>query len=431
MTKSGSERWLRRLELFGTRLGLETTRCVLRELGDPHTTYGTVLVGGTNGKGSTASLLASMATAAGYRTGLFTSPHLESPTERLRLDGVQIEDGELEELLITTGKAAAGLGLESPPTYFESLFLAAALWFRRVKVDLAVFEVGMGGRLDATNICDPAVSIITEISLEHQQYLGSTLTAIAGEKAGIMREGRTVVVTAREPEAVEALRAQAAAKGAHLLWTPGRFEIVEAREHEDWSQSFGLRAGGQQWNLRLSLPGRHQCDNAAGAVAAARELASSGWPALNREAIERGVEACRWSGRLERLNLPGGELVVLDSAHNPQAARVLAEFLGERAFEYTLLFGVLKDKEVEPMLQPLVAGAAETYLTKPPSTRGRRPGALREIVSDGTLQVSEDPEAALNAALQRGRPVVVCGSIYLVGEVRKILHKRYPDCVSG
>ena len=420
-----AESLLARLEMFGTRLGLETTGTVLAAMGDPHLRFSTVLVAGTNGKGSVAALLSAIGSAAGYRTGLFTSPHLESVTERIRIDGQSIDEPRLGDLLQEINEHAHVLS-DSPATYFESLFIAACRWFAEQEAELVILEVGLGGRLDATNVSDPVLSVVTEIALEHTKELGSTTTAIAREKAGVFRSGRPVVVGARDASAVAELRRATTEIGASWHWAPELARVIESVEEEDWSRRLRLRSGSGEYGVHLHLAGRHQERNLVTAIVAAELLARSGWDGIDRVAIEAGVATCRWPGRLERVVIPGTGLVVLDAAHNPSAAKALEGFLSRRLPGYCLLFGVLEDKEVAEMLPALAAGASSVILTRPSSSRGRAPDELKQWVP-GTVQtvVVEDREDALSAALATSKPVVVSGSIYLVGEVRSSLRRRF------
>lgn len=421
------EEVLSRLEGLGIRLGLESTRRLLSLLGDPQLRFPTVLVAGSNGKGSTSSLLAAMATAAGYRTGLYTSPHLESVEERLRIDGRTIGRerlaGLLEELV-----ARAQRELGSTPTYFEALTVAAFLWFLEENVDLAVVEVGMGGRLDATNLCEPDLSLITSISLEHREVLGDTLAAIAKEKAGILREGRPALAWIEAPEAAEAVREAARQAGADLAFAQERVRI-EAVEPLGWEgQRVRLETPAHRYDLRLALLGGHQVKNLGLAVLAAETLAGRGFERLNPPAIEKGAAACRWPGRLEVVEIPGGRRVLLDAAHNPEGAAVLAGFLG-RALPgpADLLFGALGDKDVAEMLGALAPHARRVVLTTPASPRAKPPEELAALLpSEIERWIEPDPGRALGRALELGgETLVVCGSIYLLGEIRGRLRERF------
>jgi dihydrofolate synthase / folylpolyglutamate synthase len=399
---------------------------LLAQIGDPQLRIPAVLVAGSNGKGSTSALLAAMATAAGYRTGLYTSPHLESVEERLRLDGRPIETGRLGGLL------AGIVGIaDPPPTYFEALTIAAFQWFAEEEVDLAVIEVGMGGRLDATNLADPILSLITSISLEHREFLGDTLAAIAREKAGILRPGRPALTWVEAPEAMEALRQAADELGTDLRSAPGLLRL-EGTESDGWTgQRVRLATPGGRYDLRTALLGAHQQRNLGLAVLAAETLAGAGFPRLDREAIAAAAAACRWPGRLEPVELPGGHHVLLDAAHNAEGAEVLARFLDERGGgPVDLLFGVLQDKDAGAMLSLLAPRARHLVLTTPASPRAVPPVDLAGRLGPREgLAVEPDPGRALDRLLELsgrdGGTAVVCGSIYLIGEIRKALRERF------
>ncbi len=299
---------LARLEWFGVRLGLERMRRLLAALGDPQQKLPAVLVAGTNGKGSTAAFLAAMGTAAGYRTGLYTSPHLEEVEERLRIDGRPVAGDRLGRRVLEV-VAAAERASEEPPTYFEVLTAAAFAELAAEGVELAVLEVGLGGRLDATNLADPMLSLITPISLEHREYLGETLTAIAGEKAGVMRRGRPVVAWTAEPEVEAALAAAAESTGAELRFGHREAEIGATApagpgEAGLWSgQRVEIETPGGRHSLTTALLGGHQARNLAHAALAAETLRTLGWERFDVAAIAAGAAAARWPGRLEVVDL--------------------------------------------------------------------------------------------------------------------------------
>lgn len=385
-----------------------------------------MLVAGSNGKGSTSALLAAMATAAGYRTGLYTSPHLESVEERLRLDGRPVETGRLGELLAGIVGTA-----DPPPTYFEAVTIAAFLWFAKEEVDLAVIEVGMGGRLDATNLADPLLSLITSISLEHREFLGDTLAAIAREKAGILRPGRPALAWVEAPEAAEALRQAADELGTDLRPAPGLVRL-EGAGSDGWTgQRVRLSTPSGRYDLWTALLGTHQQRNLGLAVLAAETLAGAGFPRLDREAIMAGAAACRWPGRLEPVDLPEGRRILLDAAHNAEGAEVLARFLDETGGgPVDLLFGVLQDKDAGAMLSLLAPRARHLVLTTPASPRAILPADLAARLGPREgLVVEPDPGRALDRLLELsgrdGGTAVACGSIYLIGEVRKALRERF------
>jgi dihydrofolate synthase/folylpolyglutamate synthase len=417
---------LRRLEGLGIRLGLDRMREMLAQLGNPHRAVPAILVAGSNGKGSTSALLASIARAAGYRTALYTSPHLERVEERLQIDGVTISSNSLGRLLARIVEITEGEG-GGLPTYFEAMTLAAFLWFAEERADLSVLEVGLGGRLDATNVADPILSLLTSISLEHREMLGDTLTAIAREKAGILRPGRPALAWIEAPEALESVRAEAARIGAKLTSAPDRVRIVGARSHGWDGQEVTIETDRDRYRLDLALPGAHQQRNLGLAVAAAEELADLGWSLLNRAAIERGVAACRWPGRLESILLGDGKRIVLDAAHNPEGAEMLGRFLAERRAEsgepVDLLLGLLGDKDAKEILGYLAPHVARIVLSAPPSPRAKDPAELAALLPAGTVaEVVPDLDEALERALALSRrTMVVCGSIFLIGAVRERL----------
>lgn len=483
------------LVLFGIRLGLDSTRSRLLQLGSPERQVPIVLVAGTNGKGSTAALLAAMATAAGYRTGLYTSPHLEAVEERLRLDGRTIRRERLAHLLrrvlATTAEPAGkapgrepdGTATPLPPTYFEALTLAAFLWFAEEQADLAVFEVGLGGRLDATNACEPSLSVITEIALDHQAHLGHTLPAIAREKAGILRSKIPAVTWISDDEARRAVESVAAELKAPLSDASSEVRLLH-REPLGWQgQRLVFETPLAGYDLSLPFLGAHQADNLALALRAAEVLESRGFPRLGQGARQKGAVSCRWPGRLEVVELPGNRRVVLEGAHNADGARRLRAFLDEVGERADFLFGVLADKDAAAMIAPLRPVARRWILTTPEHPRALRPESLVEILEAGapapdpeSVILEADPRRALSRALDKAppsdapegaalagagsqsprtgspglggpglgspglgsfgaggpdpggagqAPLVVWGSLYLVGQIRDLLHELY------
>jgi dihydrofolate synthase / folylpolyglutamate synthase len=423
---------LGRLEVLGIRLGLDSMRGLLAALGDPQRRFPAVLIAGSNGKGSTSALLASMVAAAGYRTGLYTSPHLEVVEERLRLDGRAIDEAGLGELLATVVSCAEREQGHSP-TYFEAVTAAAFLWFAAEAVDLAIVEVGMGGRLDATNLCEPLLSLITSISLEHREHLGNTVAEIAGEKAGILRRGRPALSWVEDPAAAAAIRSAARVTGARLHVAQSEVRIEECEDRGWDGQEVTLVTPIARHWLSVSLPGRHQRRNLGLAVRAAEMLAGLGFAALGPDAVARGAAACRWPGRGERVRLPDGRQVLLDAAHNAEGAAVLAELLAAAALPgggADMVFGVLGDKDAGEMLGLLLPHLRRLVLTTAPSPRARPVAELQAIVSGAQaavqVLVAPEPEDALERALNLGgETLVICGSIFLVGDLRRRLRERF------
>lgn len=410
------------LEKFGIVLDLEPPRRLMAALGEPQHRFPVVLIAGTNGKGSTSALLAAVAQAAGYRTGLFTSPHLETVEERIRLDGVAISPEKLAAHLARVLEAAP-----APPTYFEALTAAGFLAFAEERVDLAVVEVGLGGRLDATNVAEPLLSVITSIGWDHQEYLGNTLAAIAREKAGILRSGRPAVSWIEEPEPAAAMAEAAREIGADHEAAPGSMHILAVEPLGGSGQRVRLATPVREHDLHLALLGAHQAQNLGLAVRAAEKLAALGFDRIDAAAIERGVAACRWPGRMEEIETLPGRQVLLDGAHNPGGAATLAGFLAGQPRPVDLLFGVLANKDAAEMLALLVPYVRRAVLTAPPGHRARDPRELAALFpSEVPVVIEPDPEAALERALNLGgEQLVVCGSLYLLGEIRPALRRRF------
>ncbi len=422
----GPDAVLSRLEWLGIKLGLERAADLLFRLGEPQRRFPSVLVAGTNGKGSTSAFLAAMAQAAGYRTGLYTSPHLETVEERLQIDGRRIESDRFAAILedlVNLAERETG----SPPTYFEAVTLAAFRWFAEERVDLAVVEVGLGGRLDATNLADPLLSLITPIGFDHREFLGDTLADIAREKAGILRPGRPALVWIEDAEPAGSVQKIATNLGTDLHFASDevRIESVAPRGWE--GQRIRLITPTRPYDLDIALLGDHQAKNLGLAVRAAETLAGLGFDRLDTAAIAAGAAACHWPGRLESIELPDGRRVLLDAAHNADGATVLARFLARLEQPADLLFGVLADKDYGEMLPRLAAHARRVVLTRPASPRSKDPAELLPLLAGREgVEIEPDPSRALDRALALGGEVLAaCGSIYLVGEVRKGLRERF------
>lgn len=409
----------------GAKFDLAHVRAVLAELGDPQTAFAAVHVAGTNGKGSTAALLAAGLAAAGYRAGLYTSPHLERPTERIRIAGAEIAPKGFAAAVGAVQAAVERLlareVLPNPPSFFEAV-TAAGFWaFRQAGVQIAVVEVGLGGRLDATNVLAPVAAAITAIGMDHEKYLGSTLAAIAGEKAGILKPGLAAVSSPQPPEAAAALAARAAAVGAQLR---GPAELIgEPAMDAEGRCAFSAQYRQQPLRLRLGLRGRHQIENARTALRVLEILAARGWP-VSPDAAARGMAAAAWPGRLEKIAT--GPDVYLDGAHNPAAAKVLAAFLAETGWRPVLIYGAMRDKAVGEMAEILFPHARAAVLTAPPHPRALSPGAVAAQAGGyAPLELAPDLPAALARAralaLAARAPVLVCGSLYLVGAARGLL----------
>jgi len=405
------------------KFDLRNIRVLADTLGAPHRAVPCAHIAGTNGKGSTAAFLASILQQAGLKTGLYISPHLERINERMRIDGEDISDEDFAAAFSQVQTAiesllAAGT-LTAHPTFFELITAMAFVYFGgagAARCDFAVYEVGLGGRLDSTNIVAPEVCIITQIDFDHENYLGHSIEAIAGEKAGIFKPGVPVVCSAERPEARAVIESRAAELGAPFL------HIDDAPADLD---------------LQVPLAGRFQLRNARTAAAAARLLAQQGF-AISPEAIPQGISATRWPGRLEKLAWPAHEgaassapTVYLDGTHNPAGARELVAFWREQFAGRVihLVYGAVRDKAVDEVAGLLFPHATTVILTAPHTARAISAEALAHIAAHHAtrVEVLAAPEAALERALTLAQPndvVFLTGSLYLVGDLRRYWKQR-------
>lgn len=421
MTYQESLEYLTSLGRFGIKLGLERTEALLRALGDPQQLFQGVLVAGTNGKGSVCAMVSSVLQAAGYGVGLMPKPHLISYTERIQVDQRPIAEADfaalLTELQPAINKVAAELG---PPTEFEILTSAAFYYFARAGIDLLVCEVGLGGRLDSTNVLDLGVNVITNIALDHTQHLGSTLEAIAAEKAGILKPD-SITITGAQPPALAVIEAKARVQQVPLLRL-GR-EIEVRAIDKDWAgvQATITTPGGTYRDLRIPLLGVYQADNAALAVASIDALRSRGWD-ISNGALRDGLARTRWPGRLEVIDRD--PIVLVDGAHNPAALERSLEAVQRLAKgrPLVIVFGAMKDKDLSSMLALLQRVNAPVIFSRIDWHRAAPPGDLAALFH-GDSETAESVAEALSRARHRaGRAgmVFVCGSLYLVGEVKAL-----------
>ena len=434
MTYAEATEFLFGLRRFGWRPGLATVERLLALVGAPQAGLACVHVGGTNGKGSTAAMLDAIFREAGQRTGLYTSPHLLSFTERIRVDGTPIGEAEIvaltERLKSLASAHFAPETTEPPdgclphPTFFELTTAMAFLHFRQRAANVAVIEVGLGGRLDATNVIRPRVAAITNIALEHQEYLGCTPAEIAREKAGIIKAG-VPVVTGAQGEALQVIRQTAAGLDAPLTVVRESYRWT-IRESGFARQIFDLRGPrGEYEGLCIPLAGRHQVENAVLATAVAETLAERG-VFLDEVAIRRGLAEVEWPGRLQVVR--DRPRIVLDGAHNPAGAEALAAFLAGRRAEIqrlVLVFGVLKDKDWKAMLGQIGPLADEIILSHPPTVRAADPADLLPMARQyARVTIAPDVAEALRLARATAREtdtILVTGSLYTVGAALRIL----------
>ncbi|MFN8062062.1 MAG: folylpolyglutamate synthase/dihydrofolate synthase family protein [Vicinamibacterales bacterium] len=409
------------LQHFGIKLGLDNPSALAARLGHPERTWPSVHVAGTNGKGSVVAMVTRGLRRQGLRTGTYTSPHLVHLEERFRIDGRSVDRSTLRAALETVLQAMDELvadgTLAAPATFFEVTTLAAFELFRQAKVDVAVVEVGLGGRFDATNIIVPLVAAITSIGFDHEAHLGRTLEAIAGEKAGIVKPDVPIVVGALPKAAEETVRRVCSERGAPVVES-ARPERVGAPTEATWIWRTPDAVYGP---VTLGLRGDHQAANAGVAVAVLETLARRGLP-VSVAAIESGLADVEWPGRLQLVSLRASRQLLLDGAHNVDGIVALAAHLGRTyARPLPIVFGVMKDKAAEAMIGPLSAVARTLVCTQVRMGRAMPAAELGGLASKisqrADVVVEPDPARAIARAFALGTPVVVAGSLYLVGHV--------------
>ena len=427
MNYQESIEYLESLSRFGIRLGLERMQELVIRLGHPERKYPTIHITGTNGKGSTTACLAAILQEAGFRTAMYTSPHLERYTERMRIDGLEVEEAVFARAIEQTAAAARAMekdGLEHP-TQFEILTAAAFVMFAAMQVDYAVIEVGLGGSLDSTNVIDSRVAVITNVTLEHEDRCGYTVPEIAEHKAGIIKKNAQVL-TAAEGEALEVIQRRAVECGASVQ--------VLGRDWQAQIQSMSLagiawmlqQPDGSRWPLKTRLLGEHQAYNASLAVMAALML---GETAVNQEVVGRALAKAYWPGRFEVLRIQPP--LVVDGAHNPAGAAVLRRTLDQVFPGSAVLFllGILKDKDIEGITSILVRKQDRVIAVRPLSERAAEAGDLASHFPPQQVEAVPDWEEGVNRLLQFAgqepqKVACVAGSLYLLGAVRPLLLRK-------
>ncbi len=422
-------RYLYSLHRFGIKLGLSNIRNLLRALDEPQTKVPVIHIAGTNGKGSVAALIQSVLKCHGYRAGLFTSPHLEDFRERIRINDEYISREEVarycEQIRAVLGSNAADFSPSGCVTFFEFVTAMAYSYFVDQEVDYALMEVGLGGRLDSTNVVNPLLSIITDIGYDHTDRLGNTLKQIAGEKSGIIKKGVPVVTSHQKAEALAVIESAAGRCGSPLT-VGGKDYRWERRETGLSGQTFDYSERGRGFNgLRIRLLGEHQVRNAALAAASCLRLEGSGLR-MKEEELRAGLRNARWPGRLEVVSAE--PYVILDGAHNPAAAAVLAKAVKELfpCAGPVLVFGAMGDKDLSGILAELLPIASRVVLTRPDMKRSADIDTLKELVSHFGKEAvtAETVPQALDAALEgacREDVILVTGSLFTVGEARGCL----------
>ena len=418
------------LERFGIRPGLDTIRLLVRAMGDPQSSYRTVIVAGTNGKGSVVAMADTALRAAGHRVGRYTSPHLQVLAERFVVDGTAISEQELRReaarLHEQVDRLRADGRLQHPPTFFEATTAIALSWFRRARVDLALIEVGLGGRCDATNIVTPIAGVITAIGLEHRQYLGDTIEAIAVEKAGVIKAGMVVVTTETTPAVVALFEDTCRQRGARLV-------------RADVGTTVRVDLGGNRPTIQVTTPhcayppftlglvGAHQVSNATGAIRLLEALSDMG-VTVGVDAIVTGLSTVVWPGRLDLVTVGDRSAILLDAAHNPAAATALSTYLRVTfPTGLPIVLGAMRDKDVDGIVDALTPCATRFVCTAPDTLRAVPAIELAERVrrraGSTRVTVHSTPWDAVEAAWRGARTVCVTGSVALVGEVLSALER--------
>lgn len=417
---------------FGMELGLDRTREILKFLGDPQEKIKLVHIAGTNGKGSTTAMISNILIEAGYKVGMYTSPYIEEFEERIQINNNNITKDDLAKMISEVSEAVEHVKKQgfSDPTYFEIVTCAGLLYFERKKVDIGVIEVGLGGRLDSTNVINPILSIITSISYDHTRILGDTLEEIAYEKAGIIKENIPLVLYPVQEKCIKVIEKVCSEKNSRMIKVNKKdgelIEIYKTSEEGIPYQYIKVSAS-ENYDVKLSLLGEHQILNCAVVINAVEELINQGIKIDNNHII-KGLMKVKWPGRLETLSVI--PKVVIDGAHNVGAIEYLSKNISTY-FEYenlTLILGILSDKNVEDMVKAIVPLASRVIAVTPHSERGEKAGELLEIISryNSNCETIEDYNEAFNKSLSYSNSkdmILATGSFYMIGDMRKIIRK--------
>ena len=414
--------YLYSLEKFGMIFGLTQVERILNAIGNPHREIQAIHIGGTNGKGSTAAMMGSILQKEGYRVGVYTSPHLIRFTERIKVNGKEIEEEEVAALAEWMRKEIEAAGITPPFTFFDFTTAMALYYFKQKLVDLAVLEVGLGGRLDSTNVVDPLISIITNIAKDHEEYLGKSILKIAGEKTGIIKKGRPLITAATQPQVLRLFSKICKENGSPYFRVGKEFRYVRAEDGDFDYEGLNRKL----WSIHLNLRGFHQVINATTALGAMEVLEDLGYR-VSTDAMVDGLKEVDWPGRLEMVSF--SPRVILDGAHNPAGALVLKESLGKE-FQYqhlVLLIGIMKDKDIQSMLDLLAPLADHIILTKPHTDRAAPPALLKKALGQNgkKAEIAEDLKQAVERGLslaQKEDLLCITGSLYTVGEARAYFH---------
>lgn len=432
MNYDESMAYIKNTAKFGSKLGLERTRKILEILGDPHKKIKCIHIAGTNGKGSTTAMIANVLVNAGYKTGLYTSPFIEEFEERIQINNRNISKVDLSKVITQVSKAVekvVELGY-SNPTEFEIITCAGFLYFFQEKIDFAIIEVGIGGRLDSTNVIIPILSVITSISLDHTQILGDTLDKIAYEKAGIIKEGIPVIMFPQKKQSEEVIEKTCMERNCKLIKVPNNSALYLGKENnEAITQRIKIKTTNNDYLIDLALLGKHQILNCSVAVHAIEELIVQG-TTINMDNILTGLATVKWPARLEIMNKK--PLVVIDGAHNIDGIKNLTESI-DMYFNYNkiiLILGILADKQVEEMIRTIVPKVSRVITVTPHSERAELSEDLKVQVEKYTINCEsiENYEDAYKKALSYCHEddlLLVAGSLYMAGDMRRIIRNMH------
>ncbi|MFQ5900469.1 MAG: bifunctional folylpolyglutamate synthase/dihydrofolate synthase [Thermodesulfobacteriota bacterium] len=419
--------YLFNLKTFGIRFGLEEFKLLLKRLNNPQERLKLILVGGTNGKGSTCAILSAILKESGYKVGLYTSPHLEEFTERIRVNDEDIHEEDVVTLCNRIKNTIDEIGSRFCITFFEFVTAMAFIYFLERAVDVAIFEVGMGGRLDATNVARPIASVITNISREHEAILGKEILDIAREKSGIVKKGSVLITGVRDPFILKSLK-----EVCHNM--DAKIKVIDEDYSVTIKKSGSFTYNGYKVvfkNLHTNLKGRHQYENASQALATLEVLEEKGIR-VGEKAVRRGLEYVLWPGRLEMVTTHLNRMVLLDCAHNPAAAKTLQEFLLEKnnTKRLVMVLGIMKDKDVEGIVSILTPVADHIIVTRPKDERSMPLDILSQVVSryNPKVETIDEVGKACHYAislLEEGELMCVTGSIFTVGGARRFLKRSY------
>jgi len=416
--------YLYSLEKFGMIFGLTQVERILKAIGNPHREIQAIHIAGTNGKGSTAAMMSSILQKEGYRVGLYTSPHLIRFTERIKVNGEEIKEEEMAALAEWMKKEIEAAGILPPFTFFDFTTAMALTYFNQKRVDLAILEVGLGGRLDSTNVVDPLISVITNIAMDHEAYLGKTILKIAREKAGIIKKGKPLITAATQPQVLRLFSKICQEKGSPYFRVGKEFLYNRAEDGDFDYQGINRKL----WGIRLNLKGGHQIINATTALGTMEVLEELGYR-VSTEAMVDGLKEVDWPGRLQMVS--SSPRVILDGAHNPAGVLALKESL-KSDFQYQhliLLVGIMKDKDIRSMLHLLAPIADHIILTQPHTDRASPPSLLKKVLGQNgkKAEIAEDLKKAIERGLsltQEEDLLCITGSLYTVGEAKAYFYPK-------